>query len=203
LGTTEYIIVEFEKAVFVTQVCVYETFNAGAVVGLGLISAEDELVTIFKLEKPEVLQRSRIFSPKFERPNVKSRKLCIVVNQSAIFVEGETAQIDAVAIFGYEHNFHPEQDTKVSASASAAAENGAQSVSFRSKLWLPMFAFTRLDSIRYIEVSTTMGEQRSNCVVANGRKVLLEREARRSAFVLSEFQHKPDRLGAEGERHEQ
>ena len=106
--------VRFERAVRVAAIELFETCNAGAVKCIKLRrrqmsnkavriklsrNPEPEWVTVFAVERVESIKQARRFVPKIDRQEWKTNEVRIELDQSAC---GWYAQLDAVALYGYE-----------------------------------------------------------------------------------------------------
>lgn len=98
LSADEFIVVEYEEQIFVTAIEIYETYNAGGVVG---VSAFDNFSnTWIKLWEAKSAQRvdgSRIFSPPIGAPPFKIDRIRLNVDCT---VAKTWVELDAVKIKG-------------------------------------------------------------------------------------------------------
>jgi hypothetical protein len=58
--------VEFEEKVYVDKIDIYETLNAGAVVKVSALNGDGQWVPLWQVDRPTLIQSSRIFSPTIE-----------------------------------------------------------------------------------------------------------------------------------------
>jgi len=95
LGKEEFIHVEFEQAIQVAMIAIYENFNAGSILKIIIYSDEQKPYIVFENESPKYAGMGGVFSIKMKKTTfrVKSLKLILNVNK----VEGEN-EIDAIGI---------------------------------------------------------------------------------------------------------
>ena len=98
LSAKEFIVVEFDEQLYLTGVDIYETYNAGAVIG---ISAFDEVsglwINLWKTAQATRIETSRIFSPAIQEQAIKSRRIRVDVDCT---VANSWCEIDAIKIKG-------------------------------------------------------------------------------------------------------
>ena len=94
----QFVELEFGTAVYITRICIYETFHAGSVVRISIRDPSGKWQSVSEQDKAELLMRSRIYSPNIQRTAFKSN----AVRLDFVQLSSITTAIDAVAIFGYE-----------------------------------------------------------------------------------------------------
>jgi hypothetical protein len=92
--------VEFEKAVFVTAVEIFETRRGGGVRFIKVRDGEGDWVYVYATETIECLEAPRRFVPEIERPSFKTNALRIVIDTSK--AAPDPMSIDAIGLYGYE-----------------------------------------------------------------------------------------------------
>ncbi|XP_061164729.1 uncharacterized protein LOC133173725 [Saccostrea echinata] len=97
LDANQYIELKFPEKIWLTEVNIYEVYNAGAVKRILAKNEKNGWVEIFKAPYALLIKRSRIFSPKIKRLNFPVNELRIEVDCTA---SGSYVYIDAVEIVG-------------------------------------------------------------------------------------------------------
>ncbi|XP_062607456.1 uncharacterized protein LOC134269272 [Saccostrea cucullata] len=101
--------VKFVEKVWITEINIYETLNAGAVKRILAKNKVDQWIEIFKVSQAHLVRKSRIFSPELQKVNFPVNELRIEVDCS---VSHSWVEIDAVEIVGGEGDC-PEQFEKL------------------------------------------------------------------------------------------
>lgn len=94
----EFVELEFERAVFISGITIFETFHAGAIRTISVRNPQGEWQAIYEAMNIEDIERSRKFMPTIAKPQFK-------VNEIRIDTDGSASQnwveIDAVQLLGY------------------------------------------------------------------------------------------------------
>ncbi|KAH3862058.1 speckle-type POZ protein-like [Dreissena polymorpha] len=96
-NSDEYIEVEFEEAVYVTGLEIYETYHAGGVKAVKGREQEGAWHTLYTASRIENIQSSRVFTPQLESLNIRIKQLRIEVDCT---ICGSWVEIDAVKLLG-------------------------------------------------------------------------------------------------------
>ncbi|XP_053390591.1 uncharacterized protein LOC123562101 [Mercenaria mercenaria] len=95
----QFIEVEYNEAVKVKGIDIYETYHAGGVTAIRGLSAKGSWETLWKTDKPEVITSSRIFSPKLHVKDLKGPTKNIRIEVDCL--KSQTwVEIDAVQLHG-------------------------------------------------------------------------------------------------------
>ncbi|XP_062596734.1 uncharacterized protein LOC134258205 [Saccostrea cucullata] len=97
LDADQFLEVQFLEKVWLTQVIIYETLNAGAVTRILAKNKENGWVEIFKVSKAQLIRKSRKFAPKLNEANFPVNELRIEVDCT---VSRSWVEIDAVEMVG-------------------------------------------------------------------------------------------------------
>ncbi|CAF0750487.1 unnamed protein product [Adineta steineri] len=96
----EYIIVEFERAVFPDQIDIYETYNPGAVVKVSARNGNDnDWITVWETPSPHTEAHSRIFTVPCS--NISSREINQIRLDVNCTAAGSWCEIDCIKLVGY------------------------------------------------------------------------------------------------------
>ncbi|ELU07099.1 hypothetical protein CAPTEDRAFT_188992 [Capitella teleta] len=98
----QYIQVNFEEALYVEKVELYETLNAGAVIRISALDDRGVWHTLWETDSPTHITSSRIFSPPFERTYFKSDTLKIDLNCTSC---NSWCELDAIRLLGKRNVF--------------------------------------------------------------------------------------------------
>ena len=98
-NANHFIEVEYAEDVYVTQINIYETFNAGGVVRVGALNPNTNTWSIIweSLEGPIYIESSRIFSPKLNITSFKTKNIRLDVDTTAA---ESYCEIDAIELVG-------------------------------------------------------------------------------------------------------
>ncbi|KAK3104851.1 hypothetical protein FSP39_011679, partial [Pinctada imbricata] len=89
--------VKFAKRLYIEEINIYETFNAGGVKEIKSLNSSGQWDTLWETSKAEQITSSRIFSPTLQRMDYPTDTLDIIVDCS---IARNFVEIDAVQIIG-------------------------------------------------------------------------------------------------------
>ncbi|XP_062566002.1 F-box/LRR-repeat protein 4-like, partial [Saccostrea cucullata] len=110
LNENQFIQVRFPEKVWLTEVNIYETYNAGTVKRILARDKENQWMEIFKVFRVHLIRKARKFSPKLKKVNFPVNELRIEVDCS---VSPSWVEIDAVEIVGENKGECPAQYRKM------------------------------------------------------------------------------------------
>jgi hypothetical protein len=104
-----FLILNFEKSIYITKIFVYETFNPGTISKIFVKDLSNEFILIYEksTNHPEVLENSRIFEPPLKMTTFKSNTIKILFEKIDKIIE-----IDAIKIQGMIEKQHTDQYSK-------------------------------------------------------------------------------------------
>ena len=99
----QYIEVKFERAVFATEVKIYENYNAGSLVKIEVLN-ESKYDTLWCRQRPQLITQHTIFKPKFTKSRVRSNQYRLTFRY--LLSQTESSEIEAVELTGTLMNIH-------------------------------------------------------------------------------------------------
>jgi hypothetical protein len=106
---SRFLILKFEKSIYITKISVYETFNPGTISKIFVKDQNNDFILIYDKSgnQTEVLENSRIFEPPLKMTSFKSNTIKILFEKIEKLIE-----IDAIKIQGMIEKQHTDQYSK-------------------------------------------------------------------------------------------
>ncbi|KAL4223734.1 BTB/POZ domain-containing protein 9 [Mactra antiquata] len=93
----QFIEIEYDEAVYITGIDIYETYHAGGVVAVKALDDNNKWRCLYNIDRPQVIKTSRIFKPDIPPQIFRSKTLRIEVDCTGC---RSWVEIDAVQLHG-------------------------------------------------------------------------------------------------------
>ncbi|XP_041362781.1 TD and POZ domain-containing protein 3-like [Gigantopelta aegis] len=110
IDTNQYIELGFKEKVFVCEIDIYETMNAGGIKNISVRSPQGRWESVWSMPQVQVIQASRVFSPPIKDVSYKTDAVRLEIDCTAC---GTWVEIDAVQLIGRKFDIAPSPSMQV------------------------------------------------------------------------------------------